>query len=146
MAQRADNGWEMPPGPLRWDPIPVPAEDLTFITGVRTITSGGDVSGKTGAANHVYLITRSMRDEYFFNGDGEMLFVLQQSNLRFWTEFGIIDAEPGEIVVIPRGIKFRVELVTARPAAISAKTTAAPSRCPNADRSARTAWPTPGTS
>ena len=52
-----------------------------------------------------------MVDEYFYNGDGEMLFVLEHGRLRFWTEFGIIDAEPGEIVVIPRGVKLRVELV-----------------------------------
>ena len=51
-----------------------------------------------------------MVDEYFYNGDGEMLFVLESGDLRFWTEFGIIDAEPGEIVVIPRGVNFRVEL------------------------------------
>jgi homogentisate 1,2-dioxygenase len=52
-----------------------------------------------------------MQDEYFYNGDGEMLFVLQEGALRFWTEFGIIDATPGEIVVVPRGVKLRVELL-----------------------------------
>ncbi len=51
-----------------------------------------------------------MQDEYFYNGDAEMLVVLQQGALRFWTEFGIIDATPGEIVVVPRGVKLRVEL------------------------------------
>src|SRR5277367_3612125 len=45
-----------------------------------------------------------------YNADGEMLFVPQQGDLRFVTEFGRIDAGPGEIVVIPRGVKFRVEL------------------------------------
>ena len=59
---------------------------------------------------HVYLVTRSMVDEYFYNADGEMLFVPQQGALRLWTEFGIIDIEPGEIAVIPRGVKLRVEL------------------------------------
>jgi len=59
---------------------------------------------------HVYLITRSMQDEYFYNADGEMLFVPQQGNLRFCTEFGVIEVEPGEIAVIPRGVKIRVEL------------------------------------
>src|SRR5258706_15229782 len=39
-----------------------------------------------------------------------MLFGPQQGNLRFVTEFGRIDAEPGEIVVIPRGVKFRVQI------------------------------------
>ena len=51
-----------------------------------------------------------MEDEYFYNADGEMLFVPQQGDLRLWTEFGIIDIEPGEIAVIPRGVKIRVEL------------------------------------
>jgi homogentisate 1,2-dioxygenase len=89
----------------------VPPASQTLITGTATITSGGDVAAMTGSANHVYLITRSMEDEYFYNGDGEMLFVLQDGNLRFWTEFGIIEAEPGEIVVIPRGVKIKVELI-----------------------------------
>ena len=52
-----------------------------------------------------------MVDEYFYDADGEMLFVLEHGALRFWTEFGIIDAGSGEIVVIPRGVKFRVELL-----------------------------------
>ena len=34
----------------------------------------------------------------------------QEGGLRFVTEFGVIDVEPGEIAVIPRGVKFRVEL------------------------------------
>ena len=51
-----------------------------------------------------------MADEYFYNADGELLFVPQQGGLRLWTEFGIIDIAPGEIAVIPRGVKLRVEL------------------------------------
>src|SRR5664279_4409214 len=54
-----DTEWEMPPGPLRWDPIPVPSESLTLLTGVHTITSGGDAGSHAGSANHVYLITAS---------------------------------------------------------------------------------------
>ena len=65
---------------------------------------------QAGMGAHVYLVTRSMEDEYFYNADGEMLFVPQQGELRLWTEFGIIDVEPGEIAVIPRGVKIRVEL------------------------------------
>ena len=64
----------------------------------------------SGMGAHVYLVTRSMQDEYFYNADGEMLIVPQQGELRFWTEFGIIDVAPGEIAVIPRGVKMRVEL------------------------------------
>ena len=39
-----------------------------------------------------------------------MLIVPQEGGLRFCTEFGLIDAGPGEAVVIPRGVKIRVEL------------------------------------
>src|ERR1700679_3406262 len=61
-------------------------------------------------AAHVSITTRSMVDQHFYNAYGEMLFAPQQGNLRFVTEFGRIDAEPGEIVVIPRGVKFRIEI------------------------------------
>jgi len=97
-------------GQLRWDPQPIPNDPLTFVTGVRTITTAGDAGTQTGMAAHVYVITRSMVDQTFYNADGELLFVLQQGALRFVTEFGVITAEPAEIVVIPRGVKFRVEL------------------------------------
>jgi homogentisate 1,2-dioxygenase len=100
----------VPIGPLRWDPIPLPSKRQTFIGGVETITTAGDVAARSGSANHVYLITETMRDEYFYNADGGMLFVPQQGDVRLWTEFGIIDVEPGEIAVVPRGVKFRVEL------------------------------------
>ena len=105
-----DPGIHVPIGPLRWDPVPLPERRQTLIEGVHTITTAGDVSTHTGAAMHLYLITASMEDEYFYNADGEMLFVPQQGGVRFFTEFGIIDTEPGEIAVIPRGVKLRVEL------------------------------------
>ena len=101
---------DVPIAPMRWDPIAIPNETLSFLEGVRTITTAGDAGTQAGMGAHLYLITRSMQDEYFYNADGEMLFVPQQGELRLWTEFGIIDIEPGEIAVIPRGVKIRVEL------------------------------------
>jgi homogentisate 1,2-dioxygenase len=101
---------EPPIAPLRWSPIPLPGESLSFLQGMRTITTAGDVATHTGMAAHVYLATRSMQDEYFYNADGEMLIVLQQGGLRARTEFGVIEAEPGEVMVIPRGVKFLIEL------------------------------------
>ena len=74
------------------------------------MTTAGDANTQAGMAAHVFLITKSMVDQHFYNADGEMMFVPQQGGLRFVTEFGRIDAEPAEIVVIPRGVKFRVEL------------------------------------
>ena len=101
---------DMPLAPLRWDPIEIPARPLSFVEGIHSITTAGDAGSQAGMGAHVYLVTRSMQDEYFYNADGEMLFVPQQGDLRLWTEFGIIDIEPGEIAVIPRGVKIRVEL------------------------------------
>ena len=95
---------------LRWDPAPIPKEDMTFLQGVQTMTTAGDANTQAGMAAHVYLITKSMVDQHFYNADGEMMFVAQQGNLRLVTEFGRIDIEPGEIAVIPRGVKFRVEI------------------------------------
>jgi homogentisate 1,2-dioxygenase len=102
--------FEMPPAPLRWDPIPLPDAKISFIEGMHTITTAGDAATQAGIAVHVYLATRSMTDEYFYNADGEMLVVVQSGKIRFRTEFGIIDAEPGEVVVLPRGVKFSAEL------------------------------------
>ncbi|WP_408904156.1 homogentisate 1,2-dioxygenase [Pseudoroseomonas cervicalis] len=107
---------ELPPAPMRWDPIPLPPEKLSLLEGVRTITTAGDAGAQSGMAAHVYLATRSMRDEYFYNADAEMLFVPQQGALRLWTEFGILDIAPGEIAVIPRGVKLRAELPGEAPA------------------------------
>ena len=101
---------DVPIAPMRWDPVAIPDEALSFIEGVRTMTTAGDAGTQAGMGAHLYLITRSMQDEYFYNADAEMLFVPQQGELRLWTEFGIIDIEPGEIAVIPRGVKIRVEL------------------------------------
>ena len=117
--EKADIGlWRTPPchevdvpiAPMRWDPLAIPDEPLTFLQGVRTLTTAGDAGAQAGMGTHVYLVTQSMTDEYFYNADSELLFVPQQGELRVWTEFGIIDLEPGECAVIPRGVKIRVDL------------------------------------
>ena len=102
---------DTPIAPMRWSPIPMPSESVSFLEGVRTITTAGDADSRNGMAAHLYFITRSMTDECFYNGDGEMLFVPQEGALRLRTEFGIVEVSPGEIAVVPRGVKFRVELI-----------------------------------
>jgi homogentisate 1,2-dioxygenase len=101
---------EMAIAPLRWSPVPLPAASLSFLDGVRTMTTAGDAGTQSGMGAHLYFITKSMTDEYFYDADGELLFIPQQGELRLWTEFGVIEIEPGEIAVIPRGVKIRVEL------------------------------------
>jgi homogentisate 1,2-dioxygenase len=99
----------LPIGQLRWGPTPLPNEKLTFITGLRTITTAGDCETLAGMAAHVALVSAPMVREHFYDADGELLVVAQQGRLRFRTEFGVIEIEPGEICVIPRGVIFRVE-------------------------------------
>jgi homogentisate 1,2-dioxygenase len=102
---------DLPISPLRWSPIPLPDRAQTLIEGMCTITAAGDADARAGMAAHVYLATASMGDSYFYNADGEMLFLPQQGGVRFRTEFGVIEARPGTIVVIPRGVKFAADLM-----------------------------------
>lgn len=101
---------DLPLAPLRWSPAPLTGEPATFLTGLSTISTGGDVNTQIGFAIHVYVASQDMVDDYFYSADGEMLIVPEIGALRFFTEFGIIDIAPGEIAVMPRGVKFRVEL------------------------------------
>jgi homogentisate 1,2-dioxygenase len=104
----------LPPAPMRWDPLPFDEAPVSFVEGMRTITTAGDASASAGMSAHVFCATRSMQGEAFYNADGELLIVPQQGSLLLRTEFGIIDIEPGEIAVIPRGVKFRAELPSGR--------------------------------
>ncbi|MEL7154627.1 MAG: homogentisate 1,2-dioxygenase, partial [Pseudomonadota bacterium] len=98
-------------GQYRWDPVPHSDDDLTWLTGMRTMTTAGDVNIQIGMASHIYLVTASMRDAYFYSADSELLIVPQEGRLRFCTELGVIDLEPKEIAIIPRGLVYRVELL-----------------------------------
>ncbi len=99
-------------GQYRWDPVAVPqGERLTWITGMRTMVTAGDVGTQAGMASHMYLVNASMEDEYFFSADGELLVVPQEGRLRFCTELGVIDLEPKEIAILPRGLVYRVEVL-----------------------------------
>lgn len=97
-----------PPDPMRWDPLPVPDEATDFLQGLVTIAVNGDAAAQTGMAVHVYRANQNMGNKVFYNADGELLFVPQQGALLVDTELGQLDVSPGEILVIPRGIKFRV--------------------------------------
>lgn len=105
-----DQSTPMPPTQMRWDPMPYPSKSCDLIQGLMMLASNGSAELLMGAAIYLYSINNSMRD-YFYNADGELVFVLQEGGLHFKTEFGSIEAAPGEIVVIPRGIKFQVKLL-----------------------------------
>ena len=99
------------PNQLRWSPFTLPKEQKDFVDSLFTLAGNGDSSMQSGVAIHIYACNRSMTDRFFYNADGELLIVPQLGRVIFHTELGKIEAAPGEIVVIQRGIKFSVELL-----------------------------------
>jgi homogentisate 1,2-dioxygenase len=103
-----------PPNRLRWAPLPFLDTPADFIDGLVTIGGNGDVSERIGVGVHIYRATKPMQHRVFYDADGELLIVPQIGRLLLVTELGVIEAGPGEIAMIPRGIKFRVELPDGR--------------------------------
>lgn len=93
-----------PPNQLRWDPLPMPAEPRDFIEGMVSM------AGNAACGIHLYAANRSMEGRYFYNADGELLIVPQQGRLTIATELGVLNVEPQEICVVPRGVRFAVHL------------------------------------
>lgn len=119
-----------PPTPMRWDPMPYPEIPCHFIEGLVTLAGNGSIDTRTGAVIHLYGATRSMNHEFFYNADGDFLIVPQEGPLRFKTELGMIEVAPGEIILIPRGIKFQVELLENKARGYICENFGAPFRLP----------------
>lgn len=98
------------PDRMRWDPLPAPQKPTDFVAGLTTIVHNGHAESQSGMAAHLYAINQSMTDSFFYNSDGELLVVPSEGELTFRTELGVLTVAPGEILVIPRGIKFQVRL------------------------------------
>ncbi|MCC3654973.1 MULTISPECIES: homogentisate 1,2-dioxygenase [Streptomyces] len=116
---RTDNGalrgapfteTEPDPNRLRWDPLPDPAPGTDFVSGLWTLGGNGDIRQRAGMAVHLYAASASMTDRVFSDSDGELLIVPERGGLLLHTEFGRLRAEPGQVALIPRGVRFRVEL------------------------------------
>ena len=99
-----------PPNQLRWDPFPLPDAPTDFVDGLFTLAGNGDAGTQAGMGVHIYAANRSMQDRFFYDADGELLIVPQEGRLRLATEFGVLEAAPGEIALLPRGVRVRVEL------------------------------------
>jgi homogentisate 1,2-dioxygenase len=102
-----------PPNQMRWSPLPIPQASTDFVSGLVTLAGNGDLSTHSGVAIHLYAANHSMEDVYCYFADGELLIVPQLGCLLLHTELGRIEIAPGEIALVPRGIKFRVELLDA---------------------------------
>jgi homogentisate 1,2-dioxygenase len=98
------------PAQLRWRAPSEPKEPKAFFESWITMAVNGDVGARVGSAVHLYYANKSMDGLYYYNADGDLLIVPQTGSLRIFTEFGIIHVEPTEIAVIPRGVRFKVDL------------------------------------
>jgi homogentisate 1,2-dioxygenase len=90
--------------------LPIPEAPTDFVQGLRTLAGNGSPELHVGCGSHWYVANRSMLDRYFYDADGELLIVPQLGRLRLATELGVLEIEPQQIAVIPRGLRFRVEL------------------------------------
>ena len=102
---------ETPPNRLRWDPFPLPSQPTDFLQGLVTIAGSGAPAAQAGAAVHVYRANRSMKSRYFWNADGELMFVPQQGTLLLAHRAGD-DSKCGRerSRLVPRGMKFKVTI------------------------------------
>jgi homogentisate 1,2-dioxygenase len=123
---------EVPPSPnrLRWDPLPIPASATDFVDGLTTYGGNGDVATGSGIAIHLYAANRSMRNRVFYDADGELLLVPQDGGILLTTELGRLTVNPGEIAVVPRGLRFRVDLKAATARGYVCENYGAPFRLP----------------
>ena len=104
------DGATTPPDQMRWSPLPNPQEPTDFLDGVVTMGGNGSPQAQSGCAIHLYAANQSMRQRALYDADGELLIVPQYGALLLVTELGQLRVEPLEIAVIPRGLRFRIEL------------------------------------
>ena len=103
-----------PPNRMRWGPIEDSPAGTDWLDSMRTIMGNGSAERMEGVAVHIYAADRDMIDRVFSNADGELLFVPQQGSLLLLTELGRLHVPPGQIAVVPRGVRFRVILPDGR--------------------------------
>ena len=98
------------PNRLRWDPpadLPIGTD---FVDGLVTMLVNRPPEVLEGVAIHLYRASKSMERRVFVDSDGELLIIPQEGALRVATELGRIDVAPGSVALVPRGVKFRVEV------------------------------------
>jgi homogentisate 1,2-dioxygenase len=101
---------EPDPNRLRWSPLPIPQQPADFVDGLVTVGGNGDVLRREGVGIHWYAANRPMDSRVFSSSDGELLIVPERGGLLLRTELGVLAAAPGHVALIPRGVRFRVEL------------------------------------
>ena len=99
------------PNRLRWDPPADLPEGRDFVDGLATMLHARRPDELEGCAVHLYRAGKSMDSRVFVDADGELVIVPQQGALELQTELGRMEVAPGSIAIVPRGMKFRVQLL-----------------------------------
>jgi len=108
--EAAAAGEPLAPNRLRWDPPADLPTGKDFVDGMVTMLVNRSPDVLEGVAVHLYRAERSMERRVFVNADGELVITPQLGTLRVATEFGRLEVPPGSVAVVPRGVKFRVQV------------------------------------
>jgi homogentisate 1,2-dioxygenase len=103
------------PNQMRWNPLPQPSGKQDFVQGIRTLCGTGSAMEQRGLHIHLYTMNQSSKSRYFMNADGDFLWVPQLGSIQVKTELGCLEVEPGEIALIPRGMKFQINPLSDQP-------------------------------
>jgi homogentisate 1,2-dioxygenase len=98
-----------PPDQMRWSPFPLASAPTDFVDGLYTMAGNGTPTQQVGVGIHLYMCNQPMRGRFFYDADGELVIVPQQGRLAIATEFGVLEIEPQQIALIPRGVRFKVD-------------------------------------
>lgn len=118
------------PNRLRWGPLDIEGQD--WLDSLTTMVEAGEgPATQNGVAMHIYRASKNMENRAFVSGDGELLILPEHGALTLLTELGRLDVKPGEIALIPRGVRFRVTLPDGQARGYVAENHGAPFRLPD---------------
>jgi homogentisate 1,2-dioxygenase len=98
------------PNRLRWNPPGDLPEGADFVDGLVTMLVNRSPEDLEGVAVHLYRASKSMERRLFVDADGELLILPQSGTIQVVTELGRMTLAPGWVGLVPRGIRFRVEV------------------------------------
>lgn len=115
----------------RWNPPSMPKQDCHWLSSLKRMALNGSAAARQGASIYVYAANASMDECFFQSADGEWLIIPQEGGLVIVTEFGKLDIDPGFIAIIPRGIRFQVNLASSTARGYACENWGAPFRLPD---------------
>ena len=117
------------PNRLRWNPPELP-DGTDFVDGLVTLLQARAPQDLEGCAVHAYRATKGMDGRVLVDADGELMIIPQHGAVELQTELGRVEVAPGSIGVVPRGIRFRVQLAEGEARGYVAENYGAPFRLP----------------